>query len=216
VARIIQFKISKINRVITVMSNLFNKTIRVLIFSDVVLISSFGFIVPIFPIFLTESIVGGNVKVAGFAAAVYWIVHSLVLIPIGQFLDKRKGEIDDLLFIVFGNFLAAAAVIGYLFASLPWHIYSLEAIYALGMAMNIPAYTAIFSRHLDKGKEAVSWGTRGALVGVGTGIAGALGGAIAFDIGFEVLFVGVAGFIVLSSVLPLLLLGELAREKIKK
>lgn len=186
----------------------FNKFIRVLIFSDVILLFGFGFITPIFPIFLTENIKGGDVQVAGFAAAIYWVVNSLVLIPFGRFLDQKKGEKDDLLFIVFGNFLSATAVLGYLFSSSPWHIYFLEAVYAVGMGMNIPAYTAIFSRHLDKGKEALQWGTRGALVGFGTGLAGALGGTIAFYFGFHALFVGVAVFIVLSSLFPLLLLQD--------
>ena len=80
------------------------------------------------------------------------------------------------------------------FSSLPWHIYFLQAIYALGMGMNIPGYTAIFTRHVDKGKEALSWSTRAAFVGAGSGMAGALGGIVAHRFGFDTLFIGVGDF----------------------
>ncbi|PIP17793.1 MAG: hypothetical protein COX43_02310, partial [Parcubacteria group bacterium CG23_combo_of_CG06-09_8_20_14_all_35_9] len=56
-----------------------NKVVKILIFSDVALVSGFGFVSPIFAIFLSENIQGGGVEVAGFAAAIFWIVKSLVL-----------------------------------------------------------------------------------------------------------------------------------------
>jgi MFS family permease len=182
-----------------------NKVIRVLILSDVLLVTGLGFITPIFAIFLTNKIKGGNVEIAGFAASFYWITLSLVLIPFGKYLDKNHGEKDDLYFIIIGNLLAALAVFGYLFSYLPWHIYLLQTIYALGMGMNIPGYTAIFTRHIDKGKEALSWSTRAAFVGVGAGIAGALGGVIAHRFGFNALFIGVGIFILLSASIPFLI-----------
>ena len=180
-----------------------NKVIRVLILSDVGLLTGLGFVAPIFAIFLTDNIKGGNVEVAGFAAAVYWIVKSLIIVPLGKYLDRNHGEYDDLWFVIIGNLLAALAVFGYLFSSLPWHIYFLQAIYALGMGMNIPGYTAIFTRHIDKGKEAFEWSVRSALVGFGAGIAGALGGIIAHRFGFNALFIGVGVFIIFSALLPL-------------
>jgi len=189
-----------------------NKIIRVLIASDVFLVTGLGFVAPIFAIFLTEHIQGGDVRVVGFAAAIYWIVESLVVIPFGKYLDMNHGENDDLLFVIAGNFLAAFAVFGYLFSFLPWHIYLLQAIYAIGMGMNIPGYTAIFTRHIDKGKEAFEWSVRSAFVGVGTGIAGALGGIIAGYFGFTALFVGVGIFIIFSAFLPFLISGNISSK----
>ena len=173
------------------------------------LLTGLGFIVPIFAIFLTENIKGGSIKVAGFAAAVYWIVQSLVMIPFGRYLDKHPGEKDDLWFIVIGNILGAVAIFGYIFSRLPWHIYLLQGIYGLGMGMNIPGYTAIFTRHIDKNKEAFEWGLRSSFVGIGSGIAGALGGIIAYNFGFNALFIGAGVFIILSAFLLLLIAKEM-------
>lgn len=186
-----------------------NKVIKILILSDLALITGFGFITPIFAIFLTENIKGGDVKVAGFAAAIYWIVMSLVVIPFGRYLDKTQGEKDDLWFVILGNLLAALAVFGYIFSKFPWHIYFLQTIYAIGMGMNIPGYTAIFTRHVDKGKEALSWSVRAASIGVGAGFAGALGGIIASRFGFIVLFISVGIVILLSAILPFLISREM-------
>ena len=133
-----------------------NKVIKILILTDVTLLTGFGFVLPIFAIFITEHIQGGDVRVAGFAASIYWITLSLVLISFGRYLDRNHGEKDDLYFVIIGTLLGAVAVFGYIFASLPWHIYLLKGIYAIGMGMNIPGYTAIFTRHIDKGKEALS------------------------------------------------------------
>jgi MFS family permease len=182
-----------------------NKVIKILIFSDLALLTGFGFVTPVFAIFLTDNIRGGTVEVAGFAAAIYWVINSLVMIPFGRFLDKNPGEKDDLWFVVIGNFLAVLAVVGYIFSRLPWHIYLCQGIYGLGMAMNIPGYTAIFSRHIEKGKEALPWSVRGALTGIGSGVAGALGGVIAYNFGFNNLFIGVIIFLILSAFLPLLI-----------
>lgn len=186
-----------------------NKVIKILILSDIVLLTGLGFLSPIFAIFIADNIQNGDMRVAGFAASIYWIALSLVLIPLGRYLDKKGGEKDDLWFIVIGNILAAVAVFGYIFSKFPWHIYFLQAIYGIGMGMNIPGYTAIFTRHIDKGKEALSWSVRAAFVGIGTGVAGSLGGLIAYRFGFEILFLGMGILLLLSALLPLLIQKDL-------
>jgi len=186
-----------------------NKVIKILIISDFYLVAGDGLVAPIFAIFLTDRIQGGNIKVAGYAAAIYWIVKSLVVIPFGRYLDRNHGEKDDLWFVVIGNLLAALVFVGYIFSSLPWHIYFLQVVYAVGMGMNVPGYTAIFTRHIDKGREAFDWSVRSALIGVGAGVAGAVGGLVASHFGFTALFVGTAVFILLSAFLPLLITKEI-------
>jgi len=183
-----------------------NKVIKILIFSDVFLLSGFGFITPIFAIFIAQRMTTGNIieaaKIAGFSMGIYWGVKSILQIPFGRYLDKIKGEKDDLWFVVIGNVLAALAVFGYIFSSLPLHIYLCQGIYAIGMAMNIPGWCAIFTRHIDKGKEALEWSTRGTLIGIGAATTGVLGGIIAAEFGFNILFVGVGIFALVSAFLP--------------
>ena len=191
-----------------------NKVIKVLIASDVALLTGFGFITPIFAIFIAHRITAGNTieaaQVAGFTMGIYWGVKSVLQIPFGKYLDKVKGEKDDLWFVVIGNILAAIAVFGYIFSHLPWHIYLCQGVYSLGMAMNIPGWCAIFTRHIDKGKEALEWSTRSTFIGIGAAASGALGGMIAAKFGFNVLFVGVGIFALASAFLPFLIYKDIA------
>jgi len=190
-----------------------NKIIKVLILADFVLLTGFGFILPVFAVFIVQYVQGGSVMIAGLASSVYWIILSLILIPVAKYLDKNHGEKDDLCFISIGTTLGAIAVFGFIFAYLPWHIYLLQGLYAIGMGINIPGYTAVFTRHIEKGKEALSWSTRAALIGVGAGVAGALGGVVVHFFGFQILFLGVTILLLISAVLPLLILQELTSKK---
>lgn len=194
----------------------FNKVIQVLILSDATLLTGLGFMSPIFAIFISNHIQGADVRTVGFAAAIYWITLALVLIPFGKRLDKKAGEKDDLFFIVIGTSLGAVAIGGYIVASQVWHVYLLQMLYAVGMGMNIPGYTGIFTRHIGKGQEALSWSTRAALVSLGTGIAGALGGTIVYYFNFQILFSGIAILLLVSASLPLLLSKELIAKVDKK
>lgn len=201
------------------MFNSINKIIKILTCSDILLLTGFGFISPIFAIFIAQKITLGDTgeaaEVAGFAMAIYWGVKSALQIPIGNYLDKNHGEKDDIIFVMVGNLLAALSVFGYLFSSLPWHVYLIQAVYSLGMAMNIPAWTAIFTRHIDKGKEAFEWAARSTVIGIGAGASGALGGVIAANLGFDFLFITVGIFVLLSSFMPLLILKTISpRDKI--
>lgn len=182
-----------------------NKVIITLIKADLVFLSAFGLTTPIFAVFILDQIKGGDVKMVGFAAAIYWILKSLFQIPISRFLDKERGEKDDLYCLVIGFLVAAIVPFGYIFSSFPWHIYVLQVIYGIGMAMYIPSWCAIFTRHIDKGKEAFEWSLNSSSLGFGIGITGAVGGILASQFGFNLLFVVVGIFAILGGLIPLLI-----------
>lgn len=185
-----------------------NKVIKFLISSDLILNSGWGLISPIFAIFIIERIQGGDAKVAGIAAAIYWIVKSCLQIPIGRYLDKKHGEKDDFHCMFIGTFLAGLVPFGFLFASLPQHIYFLQFIFAVSMAMAIPSWSAIFSRHLDRGQEAFEWGLESTALGMGAGIAAAVGGVLVAIVGFEIIFILVGVLTILSSFLLIFIYSE--------
>jgi len=187
-----------------------NKVVRNLIQTDLIFISSFGLITPVFAVFITKQIEGGDVEVVGFAAAIYWIFKAILQIPIGKFLDKHEGEKDDVSFLVLGYILAAIVPIGYIFSFLPWHIYLLQAIYSIGMAMAIPAWAAIFTRHMDKGKEAFEWSLESSALSFGVGITGAIGGILVAKFGFNLVFIIVSVFALIGALLPLLIYKDVA------
>jgi len=182
-----------------------NKVIKVFIISDFFFQYGWGLIAPVFAIFIVENITVNNpteaAKVAGFSALAYWVVKSFLQIPIGQYLDKNHGEKDDFWSMVLGTFITGLVPFGYLISSQPWHIYGCQILQGIGMAMVIPAWSAIFTRHIDKGKEAFEWSVRSTVLGFATGIAGAIGGVIAALFGFKTIFVLVGILNIISAVL---------------
>lgn len=192
-----------------------NKVVKFLIYSDFMLSSGFGLVSPIFAIFLVGRVQGGDVRVAGTAAAIYWIIKSLLQIPLGKYLDKNHGEKDDFYFMIVGVIASSSVPLGYIFSSLPWHIYLLQVILAFGMAMNVPAWSAIFTRHIDKGKEAFEWSLESTLYGIGAGVTGALGGFLASKFGFNAVFIGAAALIFIAGTLLILISRHMFSKNIK-
>lgn len=176
-----------------------NKVIRILIASDFLLQSGWGMIGPIFAIFLINQIAGGNLRIVGFAASIYWLTKSAVQPFIAKYLDKNHGEKDDFKFLVLGMYVANLMPLGYIFSTEPWHIFSLEIIRALAMACVVPTWAGIFTRHIDQGKEAFSWSLESTGIGIAAGTAGALGGMIASVLGFRIVFVLVSFFGILAA-----------------
>ncbi|KKQ51332.1 MAG: hypothetical protein US72_C0018G0024, partial [Microgenomates group bacterium GW2011_GWC1_38_12] len=103
---------------------------------------------------------------------------------------RRKVKVKKLL----ATFMMALVPIGYLLSSQPWHIYALQVFYAVAAAVNFPSWSAIFTRHIDPGKEAMEWGTHSTLSGIGVGIAGGIGGIAVAAFGFAAVFIFVSTF----------------------
>ena len=194
------------------MPKLIGKIIKILITSDFFLNLGWGLLSPIFAIFILEKITAGNslkaVEVAGFAALFYWIAKSFFEIPIGYFLDKMHGERDDFWFMVVGTFITGIVPLGYLFSSSPWQIYCFQIVHAIGMAMALPSWLAIFTRHINKGKEAFEWSLESTSIGMGAGIAGGVGGIMAATFGFKMVFIFVSVLTFLSTFMLLFVKNE--------
>lgn len=186
-----------------------NRIVKYLILSDLVFYTGWGLITPIFAIFIVEKIQGGNAFVAGLSSAIYLILMSLLRVPIGIFLDSRPSEKDDYWFLTVGLFIAALVPFGFIFSKFPWQIYSLQAFHAIGMAMSLSAWPAIFTRHIDKGKESTEWGLDATSVGLGMGISGAIGGWAVTQFGFNPVFIAVGIIGLIGAFLLLWLKNEI-------
>lgn len=182
-----------------------NQVVKNLVFVDLVFHSALGLVGPIFAIFVADEIVGGNAKVVGFAVGIYWVVKSLLQVPLARWLDKNHGEMDDFLFMVVGFVIASLATVFFAFVKLPWHIYILQTVKAIAMAMMIPAWCGIFTRHIDKGREAFNWSLDSTAVGLGAGITGALGGLYVVHFSFQSLFILAGAISFVGALIPLLI-----------
>jgi MFS family permease len=159
--------------------------------SDFVFNSALGSFSPIFAIFLTNKIIGGDARVVGFAVAAYWLTKSLFQLPIARFLDRTDGEKDDFYALIIGYLMAGISILLLVFARIPLHIYLIQAFFGIAMAVAVPAWYGIFTRHIDRNKTSFEWSLESVFsVGIATAVSGAVGGIIVTKFGFNVLFIG--------------------------
>lgn len=182
-----------------------NFVVRMLILSDVIWGGAVGLLGPIFAIFIVDFIKGGDAAVAGVAAAIYLVVKSIMQIPAASVIDKIRGEKDDFWILFVGSLLGAIVPIFYLFIHTPLQLYLVQALYGLVIAFTFPSYMAIYTRHIDKEKEATSWGMYFTLNDFSAAVAASVGGVAAEVIGFQPLILGVVFFSILGVLLIFLI-----------
>jgi len=198
------FKIKKIK---------INKIIKYLILSDLIFWIGWGLISPVFSIFIVDMVEGGSIFVVGVAVAIYSILNSLLRIPIGIFLDYYNGEKDDFYFLFFGFLLLSFVPFGFIFSRYPWHIYILQGIHGVGMAMAYSAWSAIFTKYIDKGKEATEWGIDATAIGLSSGISGLIGSLAITKFGFKYVFICVGILGLISAFLVLFFKNEIKKNR---
>ena len=192
----------------------FNRVISIIVFADFILIAAFGFLPPIFAVFITEQIVNGTVAIVGFSITVYWVTKSILQLFVARYIDRNHGEIDDFYFMIVGGFLNAFFVSLYYFATEIWHIYALQFLIGIGDSLLVPPFYAIFTRHIDKGKEGFEWSIYSSFsLGAGSALGGAIGGILGTFFGFRLMF-PMIGVLVFLATAMLLFLKPYIRPKV--
>ncbi len=173
-----------------------NHAIKILLAYLFIINASEGLFLPIIAVFITSALAGATLKTVGFSIAIYAITKSVIQVPLARFIDEKKGEKDDFLVLIAGAAIGVVYAYGYLFVTVPWHLYLLEAWGGMGAACLMAAYYGIFARHVDKGKEGFEWSlfSVGGLT-ISAALGGAIGGIFADTYGFRVLFMtaGISG-----------------------
>lgn len=186
-----------------------NKILYVLIASDFIILSAYGFVSPVFAIFLTNKIIGGTLIVVGISEAIYLASKSIFQIPISILIDKTEGERIDFWFLFLGSLTMATTLFFYLFVSLPWHIYLISLVYGLGSALADSSWSGLFTRNIVRDRESFAWSFSSTVVDLGEAGAALIGAIIAQFLGFDKLFVIVGSVSLVGTFLLFLFYRDL-------
>jgi len=176
-----------------------DRTLFLLILSDIFILSGFGLITPILAIFIKEGLTGGSVVSAGLAISIFWVLKSILQLPLSKYVDSRKKKLK---FLLLGTFIIIIVPFMYAFSQSVTQIYLAQAVYACGAALAYPTWMSLFITHVDKKHKGFEWSIWSTGVGLGTGIAAFIGAKIADLFGFSNLFfivgsISILGFILL-------------------
>jgi len=164
-----------------------NKTIWLLLISDIFLLTGFGLMQPILSIFIKENLVGGTVFAAGIAVMLFILTKSLVQLPLSKIVDKRKRSFRIKIMIV-GTFVVSIVPFIYIFSDNVIYIYLAQIIYGLGTGLAFPSWMGLWSKNSAIRHKSYDWSIYSTVTGIGTGIAALLGATIAELFGFVYTF----------------------------
>lgn len=180
-----------------------NSIVKAFIVSEMCIWSAQNFVIPIFAIFASTQITGGNIEIAASSFSIFLIVRVFFELFSGRFLVK-VGELRKFLVAILGITILALSYIGFAHTMTVFSLFFFYGLAGLGLGIAGPAKNSLFSTHLDKNKEASEWSLYDAAVFIGMALASALGGFIAKDYGFKVLFY-LSAIVTFMGVIPYIL-----------
>ncbi len=90
--------------------------------------------------------------------------------------------------MILGTAISVSVPFLYFFARSATHIYLIQAFYGIGLALSVPPWFAIFTRHIDKMQENIEWSLESVAIGIAGAVSAAVGGVLARNIGFDYVF----------------------------
>ena len=162
-----------------------NKTVKLLMLSDIFLLTGFGLIAPILAIFIKENLTGGTIIAAGLASTIFLITKSVIQLPFSRYVDSHKNKVK---WLIIGTSLIVLVPFIYIFAKHINVIFLAQIIHGVGSGLAFPTWLSLWSTHLDKKHEGFEWSLYSTSVGLGVAATSVIGAAIAQFIGFTYTF----------------------------
>jgi len=185
-----------------------NRTLKLLILSDILVYGALGFIAPILSIFIEGNLEGGGIFTAGLASTIFLLTHAVLQIIFSYSFNPK----DRLWMLWIGTGIIALVPVGYIFSTHIWHLFLAEFAYGVGAAFAYPSWSSLFTANLEKGKRGFQYSLYSSGLGIGTAITAAVGGLIAEKVSFQLVFALTS----ILAILGLLILFKLNRSVLRK
>jgi len=130
-----------------------------LTFNDAAFWGADMFVGVVFALYITQNIPGGSAIHVGLVFGLYRAIRSFSAIPIGRFLDRHKGHLDEYYTLLLSGIITGLAYITLFFSSELWHVYVGMCFIGFGHALDIGAWNVLF--HGNVPEE-----SRGEVIGV--------------------------------------------------
>ena len=144
---------------------------------------SAGMLGPVYAVYVGE--IGGSILDIGYSWALFSVFAGILMIIMGKVEEKHK-KINA---AIIGYILKIFCFIGYIFVQTPMHLFIVQIFLGMSSAIIAPAYDAMYSKALRKGRETFEWGLWEANDHLSSAIAALVGTGIIYYLGFDSLFI---------------------------
>lgn len=186
--------------------------VRTLLINNILSLTGWAFISPIFAIYVVQNVKGGSIKAVGICFFIYWIVKGFLQLFISDYLDRVEGEADDYFTLILGQFLNMLVPLALLFSKTTGELYLIYCIYGIADALYVPPWNAIFTRYINPKRVSFEWTLNSTGFNFGSAIAILIGSSLALVFGFPLIFF----FVALSQGISLVVLLSMKRYFIHK
>lgn len=189
-----------------------NRTIKLLMVSDIFVLTGFGLIQPILAIFINDGVAGGSIFSAGLASTLFLLTKSVVQLPFSKYIDGSRNKRRWLLL---GTLMTAIVPVLYIFVNNIYQVYIAEIVYGVGSGLAYPTWVGLYTTNLKEGQESFEWSIYSTLTGLGSAATAAVGASIAHFVGFKLTFIATGILCILGSMI-LLFLDQKSSEDLEE
>lgn len=169
--------------------------LKILLASDGLVLLAGAMLGPIYALYVEE--IGGDILTAGTSFAVFSLVMGVLILVFGKIEDAILEQKE--IWICLGYLLMAVGFFSYLFVQSPYHLFIVQAVLGVGGAIEAPAYSAVYSKHLDHKRSAFQWGAWDAIKNFSAAFGALVGATLATIFGFDLLFVLMGSLALISG-----------------
>jgi predicted MFS family arabinose efflux permease len=186
--------------------------VRTLLINNILSLTGWAFISPIFAIYVVQNVKGGSIKAVGICFFIYWIIKGFLQLFISDYLDRVEGEADDYFTLILGQFLNMLVPLALLFSRTTGELYLIYCIYGIADALYVPPWNAIFTRYINPKRVSFEWTLNSTGFNFGSALAILIGSSLVLVFGFPLIFF----FVALSQGISLVVLLSMKRYFIHK
>lgn len=164
--------------------NILNTPLRILLITNSLVLLAGGMIGPIYALFVEN--IGGDLLDASFAGAAFALAAGVTTFISGKYTD---GHDHKEMIVVLGYIVMGAGFFLYTIVDSMFTLLIVQVIIGFGEAIYLPAFDAVYSKHLDHNKEGQQWGAWESMYYFATAIGATAGGYIVVYSGFNPMFI---------------------------
>lgn len=163
---------------------LFNRALRILLVTNGMILLASAMLGPIYALFVKQ--VGGDLLDASIAGGVFALIAGTTVLLSGKYSDKLPQK---KLVVSFGYTVMGIGFLLYTLVNSIWFLLLVQVLIGFGEAIYNAPFDALYSEHLDGGKDGTEWGAWESMNYYATAIGAFVGGILVTNYGFTPLFV---------------------------
>jgi len=132
---------------------LFNHALRVLLFTNALILLAGAMLGPIYALFVEE--VGGGLIEASFSVGIFALAAGGATLIFGKLSDKTRKKKG---IVALGYLIIAAGFFLYTQVSGVMTLFIVQAVIGFGEALYVPSFDALYSKNVTKTKAGREWG----------------------------------------------------------